>query len=114
MYMNDGNAGFLVKKCWQSWSALVRPAVGSSIHDIDFSLDIFIEVKVEFASEKDRIHRKSEIAQLCGEASSKSEQVAKCLKCGGIFLYVNLYQNIAEILTVCYNRIMKFAGVFDK
>lgn len=61
-----------------------------------------------------KIHRKSEIAQLCGEASSKSEQIAKCLKCGEIFLYVNLYQNIAEILTVCYNRIMKFAGVFDK
>ena len=37
---------------------LVLPAFGASIHDIDFSLDIFIEVKVEFASEKDRIHRK--------------------------------------------------------
>ena len=44
------------------------------------SYEILESVKVEFASEKDWIHRRSEIAQLCGEASSKREQVQSALE----------------------------------
>lgn len=44
------------------------------------SYEILESVKVEFASEEDWIHRRSEIAQLCGEASSKSEQVQSALE----------------------------------
>ena len=44
------------------------------------SYEILESVKVEFASEEDWIHRRSEIAQLCGEASSKREQVQSALE----------------------------------
>ena len=44
------------------------------------SYEILESVKVEFASEEDWIHRRSEIAQLCGEASSKRAQVQSTLE----------------------------------
>ena len=44
------------------------------------SYEILESVKVEFASEEDWIHRRSEIAQLCGEASSKRERVQSALE----------------------------------
>lgn len=44
------------------------------------SYEIMESVKVEFASEEDWIRRRSEIAQLCGEASSKREQVQCALE----------------------------------
>ena len=44
------------------------------------SYEVLESVKVEFASEEDWIHRRSEIAQLCGEASSKREQVQCALE----------------------------------
>ena len=44
------------------------------------SYKILESVKVEFATEEDWIHRRSEIAQLCGEALSKKEQVQSALE----------------------------------
>ena len=44
------------------------------------SYEILESVKVEFASEEDWIHKRSEVAQLCGEASSKSKQVQSALE----------------------------------
>ena len=44
------------------------------------SYKVLESVKVEFVSEEDWIHRRSEIAQLCGEALSKGEQVQSALK----------------------------------
>lgn len=44
------------------------------------SYKVLESVKVEFVSEEDWIHRRSEIAQLCGEALSKREQVQSALK----------------------------------
>lgn len=44
------------------------------------SYKVLESVKVEFVSEEDWIRRRSEIAQLCGEALSKGEQVQSALK----------------------------------
>ena len=66
-----------MKTSAQEWIAKSKQMFLEEFPD---SYEILKSVKVEFASEEDWIHRRSEIAQLCGEASSKSEQVQSALE----------------------------------